>query len=267
MQAFIQSRYAPDSYSYPTLEELVLDGCKLKSISSDDFQFLSTFQNLVSLSVTCTGLTSLSGFPSFPLLKKLELQDNFLTSGSNSGLDQLALIAPNVRVLRLGGNKIKSEEELIQYLKPLKSLEVLDVDKNLFVTDKPHTDWRPYFFAELPQLKSVDGCDVSGRVVEDDDDDDDEDEYSEEEEDEEDANTLKAFYEKDFGNEEDDEDHDDFNPINVEQEDEDFDENEGLEDDDDEGDENVGQNGSLHKRSMPDSTEQENEEIGKKQRF
>lgn len=55
MQAFIQSRYAPDSYSYPTLEELVLDGCKLKSISSDDFQFLSTFQNLVSLSVTCTG--------------------------------------------------------------------------------------------------------------------------------------------------------------------------------------------------------------------
>lgn len=76
-------------------------------------------QNRLTLTYCCVlfaGLTSLSGFPSFPLLKKLELQDNFLTSGSNSGLDQLALIAPNVRVLRLGGNKIKSEEELIQYL-------------------------------------------------------------------------------------------------------------------------------------------------------
>lgn len=85
---------------------------------------------------------------------------------------------------------------------PLKSLEVLDVDKNPFSTDESVNDWRPLFFDALPQLKSVDFKDRDGRERDDEDLDEDEEdegensENSDEESDEDDATHLRAFYEK-----------------------------------------------------------------------
>lgn len=56
MQAFVKNRYPPEQYEYSKLKELVLDGYKLKSLNSEDSEFLSQFQNLVSLSCCCVGM-------------------------------------------------------------------------------------------------------------------------------------------------------------------------------------------------------------------
>lgn len=225
MQSFIESRYPPDVYSYAQLKELVLDGCKIKSLNPVDAKFLQTFSNLTSLSCCCVGLTTLSGFPCFPTVTKLELQDNLLTTSPQAALDRLPSIFPAVRVLRLGGNKIKSAEELINCLKPLAFLEVLDIEQNPFVRNQRDASSRSLFFSNLPQLKSLDNKDALGVECndaenEEDDEDDEDDDVSSDE----DTEVLKSFYEKSYEDEDDDEE--DFNPTGIEEDDEDIEEEE-----------------------------------------
>lgn len=61
--------------------------------------------------------------------------------------------------------------------KLLKSLEILDVEKNLFSGGAGPSvpDYPTRLFSELPQLKSVDYKDVAGREFNDDDDEEEED--------------------------------------------------------------------------------------------
>lgn len=115
MQAATESRYSPDSYSYEGLKELVLDGCKIKHVTEEEGRFLSTFRNLTVLSCSRTGLTSIQNLPSLPALKKLELSDNALTT-STAHLEVLGTATPNLRVLRLAGNRLESVDQLIKDL-------------------------------------------------------------------------------------------------------------------------------------------------------
>lgn len=251
MQAAIESRYSPDSYCYAELKELVLDGCKIKQFTEEDASFLSTFQNLTVLSCSRTGLTSVQHLPSLPSLTKLELLDNALATAT-AHLDVLATATPNLRVLRLGGNRLDSVEQLIKDLTPLKFLEALDVEMNVFNSGKAKEEapaLAATLFAALPQLKVLDGHDAAGNELNDDDEDDDEEEEEEEENDEDDEDVdeedaradLKAFYEKDFTAEDDEDDEDDyFNPLDQEEdeeEDDDDDEDDDLPDDEEEEDE------------------------------
>jgi acidic leucine-rich nuclear phosphoprotein 32 family member B len=121
MQAAIEARYPAANYSYDELEELVLDGCKIKKISKEDGVFLSQFKTLTSLSCSRTGLVSIENFPVLPTLTVLILLDNSLST-TQSHLDTLSTCTPNLRVLQLAGNRLNDIHLFIQYLVRCKSV-------------------------------------------------------------------------------------------------------------------------------------------------
>jgi acidic leucine-rich nuclear phosphoprotein 32 family member A/C/D len=105
---------------------------------------------LEKLSLINVGLTSLRSFPKLPSLKKLELSDNRISNALNH-----LLTSPKLASLNLSGNKIKDFDEL----KPLASLEKLEI-LDLFNNDVTSTEnYRNNVFRLIPSLKFLDGFD------------------------------------------------------------------------------------------------------------
>jgi hypothetical protein len=106
---------------------------------------LSRLPNLVSISLAHNELltteTALAGLSSLPLLRRLDLSYNYLTSmrGANAMLG-------NLKVLILSGNRLQSVEGLDR----LYSLEVLSLDRNN-LRDLASVAG----LAKLPELKSL----------------------------------------------------------------------------------------------------------------
>lgn len=98
---------------YEQMNELILDGCSIRSISSADAALLSKFTNLAKLGLNQTGLSSLANLPVMPSVRSLEATDNHLSCG----LEKLAAAFPNLKKLQLGGNHLKTLEDV----KPLVS--------------------------------------------------------------------------------------------------------------------------------------------------
>ncbi|XP_065661990.1 acidic leucine-rich nuclear phosphoprotein 32 family member B isoform X2 [Hydra vulgaris] len=133
--------------------ELILDNCRSTSIIG----LTEEYCNLEVLSLINVGLTSLKGLPSLPLLRKLELSDNRITSGL-----ELLLKTPQLTHLSLSGNKIKDIASLspLAKLSYLKSLDLFNCD---VTTEK---DYRNKVFELIPQLKFLDGTDRDQEEVE-----------------------------------------------------------------------------------------------------
>lgn len=90
------------------LTELILDGRSIRSITAQDAAALQKFTNLTKLTLNQTGLASLANLPSMTGVRTLEATDNHITSG----LDLLVKAFPNLKKLQLGGNHIKTFEDL-----------------------------------------------------------------------------------------------------------------------------------------------------------
>lgn len=205
------------------IKELNLDNCRSTTIEG----LTDEFTTLEKLSLINVGLTSLKNFPKLPSLKKLELSDNRISNGLNH-----LLTSPKLTSLNLSGNKIKDFEEL----KPLASLEKLEV-LDLFNNDVTSAEnYRNNVFRLIPSLKYLDGFDKADNEAESDDDDEvngndddsDEDEGAEEED-----------FDEDDDDDEDEEENDnlglkDVYNDDIEEDNSDWNENENPEDEDDE---------------------------------
>ncbi len=129
---------------YSQIKELNLDNCRSTTIDG----LTDEFTALEKLSLINVGLVTLKNFPKLPSLKKLELSDNRISNGLNH-----LVTSPKLAILNLSGNKIKEFDEL----KPLSSLENLDI-LDLFNNEVTQIDnYRSKVFALIPSLKFLDG--------------------------------------------------------------------------------------------------------------
>eukprot|EP01055_Gregarina_sp_Pseudo9_P000869 Gregarina_sp_Pseudo_9__868@NODE_1557_length_1498_cov_127_032214_g1444_i0_p1_GENE_NODE_1557_length_1498_cov_127_032214_g1444_i0NODE_1557_length_1498_cov_127_032214_g1444_i0_p1_ORF_typecomplete_len194_score27_74LRR_9/PF14580_6/79LRR_9/PF14580_6/2_2e20LRR_8/PF13855_6/9_7e05LRR_8/PF13855_6/0_00045LRR_8/PF13855_6/4_1e05LRR_4/PF12799_7/0_58LRR_4/PF12799_7/9_4e08LRR_4/PF12799_7/3_3e03LRR_6/PF13516_6/7LRR_6/PF13516_6/0_38LRR_6/PF13516_6/78LRR_6/PF13516_6/1_2e04LRR_12/PF18837_1/9_2e02LRR_12/PF18837_1/3_6 len=145
------------------VEELILDGHKIKQLSEEDAKFLSQFSELKVISMNQTYLSSLAGLPPLAKLETLELTDNKL--GPNSALESLAKTCPNLHTLILAGNRLTD----LSFVRGLEHLEVLDVEVNPITASKKDEEGvRAALFKEFPNLKIVNSHDREGNAIEDD---------------------------------------------------------------------------------------------------
>ncbi|KAG5677199.1 hypothetical protein PVAND_006978 [Polypedilum vanderplanki] len=191
------------------IKELNLDNCRSTSIEG----LTDEFTALEKLSLINVGLTSLKSFPKLASLKKLELSDNRISNGLNH-----LLTSPKLTSLNLSGNKIKDFDEL----KPLASLEKLEI-LDLFNNEVTSVEnYRNNVFQLIPSLKFLDGFDkddneapsdeddeINGDGGDDDESDDDEEGAEEEEFDDEEDDDEPGL--KDVYNEDLEEDNSDWN--------------------------------------------------------
>jgi len=135
------------------ITELNLDNCRSTQIAglTDDFV------NLQNLSLINVGLTSLKGFPKLPMLKRLELSDNRLTTGLNALAG-----CPTLSTVNLSGNKLKDVESL-EPMKDLPNLKSVDLF-NCEVTSVE--GYREKVFELIPHLKYLDGFDRNDQEAE-----------------------------------------------------------------------------------------------------
>ncbi|XP_012544020.1 acidic leucine-rich nuclear phosphoprotein 32 family member A isoform X1 [Bombyx mori] len=128
------------------VKELNLDNCRSTNIVG----LTDEYTNLQILSLNNVGLTTLKGFPTLPMLRKLELSDNRISNGLTflSGCKKLAH-------LNLSGNKIKDLETL-KPLEAFKNLKNLDLFNNDVTSIE---DYKSKVFAMHPSLKYLDGFD------------------------------------------------------------------------------------------------------------
>ena len=198
------------------VESLTLDSkCKSASVVG-----LEKCVKLEELSANNCGITSLEGFPSLPILTKLELSDNRI-SGGLAALKNL----PSLVELSVAGNAIGSVDELLA----LKDAPLVVLDLVGCPCSDDSQEYRDKVFGMFPSLQALDGKDKDGEELElgsDDDDDDDEEDFDEEESDDED-------------DEDEDEDEDD-EPIEVSDDDDDDEEEEEEEEESDDDDDEPG---------------------------
>ncbi|CAG8462057.1 7696_t:CDS:2 [Diversispora eburnea] len=140
--------------------ELYLDGKKVISIANitsdsndqKDFTPLNELISLRTLSLNCTHLNLLEGFPTLPKLRRLVLSDNIISGG----LEALANAKlENLNHLDLSNNKISE----VVVLEPLRDLPSL---KHLSLMECPITkipNYREDVFKIIPQLDSLDDQD------------------------------------------------------------------------------------------------------------
>eukprot|EP01054_Gregarina_sp_Poly1_P006617 Gregarina_sp_Poly_1__6616@NODE_3553_length_1011_cov_532_477754_g2255_i0_p1_GENE_NODE_3553_length_1011_cov_532_477754_g2255_i0NODE_3553_length_1011_cov_532_477754_g2255_i0_p1_ORF_typecomplete_len196_score40_90LRR_9/PF14580_6/5LRR_9/PF14580_6/2_3e18LRR_4/PF12799_7/22LRR_4/PF12799_7/0_03LRR_4/PF12799_7/0_00034LRR_4/PF12799_7/2e03LRR_8/PF13855_6/0_00041LRR_8/PF13855_6/0_17LRR_8/PF13855_6/0_042LRR_6/PF13516_6/1_3e04LRR_6/PF13516_6/5_5e03LRR_6/PF13516_6/49LRR_6/PF13516_6/1_5LRR_6/PF13516_6/1_2e03_NODE len=147
-----------------SVEELILDGHKIKSFTEEDANLLGQCTELKTLCLNQTYLLNLSGFPYLPKLEVLELTDNKL--GVNSGLDAVAEACPKLNTLILAGNRLTD----LSFVKRFALLEVLDVEVNpITASKKDEMQVRASLFNEFPNLKIVNSHDRTGNAIEEDD--------------------------------------------------------------------------------------------------
>ncbi|OEH75221.1 inhibitor-1 of protein phosphatase type [Cyclospora cayetanensis] len=197
---------------YQELTELILDGRSIRGITPEDAAALKKFHNLTKLTLNQTGLASLANLPCMSSVRTLEATDNHISSCLKLLVDAF----PNLRKLQLGGNHIKTFEDL-EPLARLSQLEQLGLDLNPVAS---LANYREKVFSIVPSLVVLDSRDRQGEEREAADSD------SEEEEDDEGEEvdtTLKDFYEAEMP-EQDAEDAEDFEPPCDAEDDEDIDE-------------------------------------------
>ena len=83
---------------------LIMDDMPINTISDEDKQFLEGFIECHFLSLNSTQLKNIANLPKLPKLERLELCDN----GIETGLDVIAAQYPELKVLKVSGNKISS---------------------------------------------------------------------------------------------------------------------------------------------------------------
>eukprot|EP01053_Blabericola_migrator_P005641 Blabericola_migrator_1__5640@NODE_2865_length_2265_cov_276_751592_g1798_i0_p1_GENE_NODE_2865_length_2265_cov_276_751592_g1798_i0NODE_2865_length_2265_cov_276_751592_g1798_i0_p1_ORF_typecomplete_len183_score26_59LRR_9/PF14580_6/1_3e21LRR_4/PF12799_7/1_3e02LRR_4/PF12799_7/0_0011LRR_4/PF12799_7/1_9e06LRR_8/PF13855_6/0_00014LRR_8/PF13855_6/7_5e05LRR_6/PF13516_6/2_3LRR_6/PF13516_6/9_2LRR_6/PF13516_6/70DUF5404/PF17397_2/5_5e03DUF5404/PF17397_2/0_14CENPB_dimeris/PF09026_10/8_7e03CENPB_dimeris/PF09026_1 len=150
------------------VEEVVLDGHKIRQLTAEDSAYLARFKNLKSISMNQTYLTSVANFPHLPKLESLELTDNRL--GPNSALETLATSCPKLSTLILAGNRLTS----LEFMDHLKQLEVLDIEVNpITANKKDEAEVRKALFDRYPSLKIVNSHDRDGNAIEEDESEDD----------------------------------------------------------------------------------------------
>ncbi|XP_026190427.1 acidic leucine-rich nuclear phosphoprotein 32-related protein [Cyclospora cayetanensis] len=219
---------------YQELTELILDGRSIRGITPEDAAALKKFHNLTKLTLNQTGLASLANLPCMSSVRTLEATDNHISSCLKLLVDAF----PNLRKLQLGGNHIKTFEDLEPLVGSiagspksshrfpafssnlqarLSQLEQLGLDLNPVAS---LANYREKVFSIVPSLVVLDSRDRQGEEREAADSD------SEEEEDDEGEEvdtTLKDFYEAEMP-EQDAEDAEDFEPPCDAEDDEDIDE-------------------------------------------
>lgn len=104
---------------------LIMDDMPINQISAEDKEFLEGFVECEFLSLNSTNLKDLSNLPKMPKLQRLELQDN----GIEKGLDVIAASYPDLRILKLSGNKISDLAEF-KHLVKCEQLVSLDFVNN-----------------------------------------------------------------------------------------------------------------------------------------
>lgn len=150
-----KSRRSSDS----AVEELILDGLKLKSLISEDVDTLKDHADaLKSLSMNQCSLVSLFGLPLFPHLKTLELHDNRL-SGEDVFCEIVAK-CPSLEELMMAGNKVASVDAL-RPLIALNTLKELDLDMNPLMSKVQ----RSAIFDLIPSLLVVNNYTKDGQEV------------------------------------------------------------------------------------------------------
>jgi len=128
------------------ITELNLDNCRSTSIEG----LTDAFTALETLSLINVGLISLKNFPKLRSLKRLELSDNRISNGLIN-----ITSCENLQSLNLSGNRVKDIDEL----KPLATLEHLEI-LDLFNNEVTQIDnYREKLFEIIPSLKYLDGYD------------------------------------------------------------------------------------------------------------
>ena len=102
-----------------------MDDMPINTISVSDKEFLEGFLECQFLSLNSTNLKIITNLPKMAKLERLELCDN----GIESGFDVIAEQYPELKVLKVSGNKIKTLDE-IKHLAQLQHLDSLDMIGN-----------------------------------------------------------------------------------------------------------------------------------------
>jgi len=111
---------------------LILDDMNLGpegTICEEDRTFLEGFTETQYLSLNSTGLKTLSNLPAMPKLERLELCDNKIHA-TLEDLSRLSTLYPELRILKLSNNQIKSLEDVTTSLLTCPKLESLDLTNN-----------------------------------------------------------------------------------------------------------------------------------------
>lgn len=153
----IQDEYGTEIDEYKNeFVTLVLECEEIINISEDDKKFMENFTKVQKLSIISCKLKSLENFPELPALERIELSDNKI-----SGTLEVLAQYPELKVIKLAGNKIKSLED-ITCLKNVTKLENLDLAENPLCKQK---DYSEKVWELLPGLKVLDGVDRDGEEV------------------------------------------------------------------------------------------------------
>jgi acidic leucine-rich nuclear phosphoprotein 32 family member B len=107
---------------------LILDDMIIGEICEEDRTFLEGFTATQFLSLNSTGLKSIANLPKMENLERLELCDNKIASNEKT-FAELPKLYPNLKVLKLSNNQIKSLDDLIP-LKECTKLESIDLSNN-----------------------------------------------------------------------------------------------------------------------------------------
>eukprot|EP00884_Botryococcus_braunii_P003346 jgi/Botrbrau1/13011/Bobra.0389s0008.3 len=158
-----------------SVTELNLD----QKFRADNLTGLESYVNLVSLSLSAVGLTSLEGLPASAALRTLVVSDNKIAGG----LDVLKTCCPNLRRLDLSNNRMASMLAL-QPLSALSVLQSLELEANPLAS---LPNYREAIFKLNPALTVIDQQDILGKDAlhdEEEDGDEEEEEYDDEEDEE-----------------------------------------------------------------------------------
>ena len=191
---------------------LILDDMNIGEISEEDKQFLEGFTETQFLSLNSTSLKSLANLPKLDKLERLELNDNKIAGE----LELLSGLYPNLRVLKLSNNQLKTLEQVVA-LGKCEKLESLDLSNNPVTSIE---EYAKHVREALPRVDVLDGFNREGQEVVSE---DEEDEEDEEEDDEEEGDGEDEDEEEE---EEGDEDEEDEEEEDGEEEDEDGEEEE-----------------------------------------
>jgi acidic leucine-rich nuclear phosphoprotein 32 family protein A/C/D len=139
-------------FFFEDYETLMLDGMLIPEVQPSDRVFVESFNKLIQLSMNACGLRTLVGFCKLPNLKRLELQDNKLTS-----IVQLTSFC-KLESLKVSNNFLATETTL----KPLAGLQKL---RSIYLAGNPLCELLDHnirVFATLPFIRNMDGISREG---------------------------------------------------------------------------------------------------------